>query len=110
MLGSFVLSSGYYDILYAQKVRHLIKMNIHKIFKECRFDFISSCSTTAPAFGSFKTSLEMYLSDIYTISVNLQDFQQFHYQLIKMKMECQLVFNFIAKHMMNKLYLMVLYL
>lgn len=73
MLGSFVLSSGYYDAYYikAQKVRHLIKDEYEAIFKEADLILSPVAPTTAPEFGSFKTSLEMYLSDIYTISVNL---------------------------------------
>lgn len=73
MLGSFVLSSGYYDAYYikAQKVRHLIKDEYTKIFNEADLILSPVAPTTAPEFGAFKTSLEMYLSDIYTISVNL---------------------------------------
>ena len=73
MLGSFVLSSGYYDAYYikAQKVRHLIKDEYEEIFKDSDLILSPVAPTTAPDFGSFKTSLEMYLSDIYTISVNL---------------------------------------
>ena len=73
MLGSFVLSSGYYDAYYikAQKVRHLIKDDFEAIFKDADLILSPVAPTTAPKFGSFKTSLEMYLSDIYTICVNL---------------------------------------
>jgi len=73
LLGSFVLSSGYYDAYYikAQKVRHLIKDEYEAIFAEADLILSPVAPTTAPEFGSFKTSLEMYLSDIYTISVNL---------------------------------------
>lgn len=73
MLGSFVLSSGYYDAYYikAQKVRHLIKDEYEAIFKEADLILSPVAPTVAPEFGNFKTSLEMYLSDIYTISVNL---------------------------------------
>ena len=73
MLGSFVLSSGYYDAYYikAQKVRHLIKDEYSAIFAEADLILSPVAPATAPKFGSFKTSLEMYLSDIYTISVNL---------------------------------------
>lgn len=73
MLGSFVLSSGYYDAYYikAQKVRHLIKDEYSQIFNEADLILSPVAPTTAPEFGSFKTSLEMYLSDIYTISINL---------------------------------------
>ena len=73
MLGSFVLSSGYYDAYYikAQKVRHLIKDDFETIFADADLILSPVAPTTAPKFGSFKSSLEMYLSDIYTISVNL---------------------------------------
>ena len=73
MLGTFVLSSGYYDAYYikAQKVRHLIKDDFETIFNEADLILSPVAPTTAPKFGSFKSSLEMYLSDIYTISVNL---------------------------------------
>jgi len=73
MLGAFVLSSGYYDAYYikAQKVRHLIKDDYETIFAEADLILSPVAPTTAPKFGAFKSSLEMYLSDIYTISVNL---------------------------------------
>ncbi|MDB2405372.1 Asp-tRNA(Asn)/Glu-tRNA(Gln) amidotransferase subunit GatA [Arcobacteraceae bacterium] len=73
MLGSFVLSSGYYDAYYikAQKVRHLIKDEFDKIFEDSDLILNPVAPTTAPKFGAFASSLEMYLSDIYTISVNL---------------------------------------
>lgn len=73
MLGSFVLSSGYYDAYYikAQKVRHLIKDNYDRILKNADLILSPVAPTTAPKFGAFSTPLEMYLSDIYTISVNL---------------------------------------
>ncbi len=73
MLGSFVLSSGYYDAYYikAQKVRHLIKDEFDKIFSEADLILNPVAPTTAPKFGAFASSLEMYLSDIYTISINL---------------------------------------
>jgi aspartyl-tRNA(Asn)/glutamyl-tRNA(Gln) amidotransferase subunit A len=73
MLGSFVLSSGYYDAYYikAQKVRHLIKDDYESIFNDADLILSPVAPTTAPKFGAFKSSLQMYLSDIYTISVNL---------------------------------------
>ena len=74
MLGSFVLSSGYYDAYYlkALKVKRLIKEAYDKAFK--KYDLILGpvAPTTAPTIGeSLKDPLKMYLSDIYTISVNL---------------------------------------
>ena len=73
LLGNFVLSSGYYDAYYvkAQKTREFIKNEYLSIFKEA--DIIIMPVTPSPAFefNSFKEPLEMYLEDIYTISVNL---------------------------------------
>lgn len=74
MLGTYVLSSGYYDAYYlkAQKVRSLIRRDFTEAFKVC--DAIVTPTTPTPAFKfGEKTAdpLEMYLSDIYTISVNL---------------------------------------
>lgn len=74
MLGSFVLSSGYYDAYYvkALKVKALIKQAFDKAFE--KYDCILGpvAPTTAPEIGkSLSDPLKMYLSDIYTISVNL---------------------------------------
>ena len=73
LLGTFVLSSGYYDAYYirAQKARHLIKAQYEAIFEEADLIFMPVAPTPAFAFGSKKDPLEMYLSDIYTIAVNL---------------------------------------
>lgn len=73
MLGSFVLSSGYYDAYYlkAQKVRELIKSQFDEIFKDADLILCPIAPSVAPKFGSTHSPLEMYLSDIYTISVNL---------------------------------------
>ncbi len=73
LLGTFVLSSGYYDAYYirAQKARHLIRAQFQEIFEESDLIFAPVTPTTAFAFGSRKDPLQMYLSDIYTIAVNL---------------------------------------
>ncbi len=73
LLGTFVLSSGYYDAYYirAQKARHLIKAQYEGIFKEADLIFMPVAPTPAFRFGSMKDPLEMYLSDIYTIAINL---------------------------------------
>jgi aspartyl-tRNA(Asn)/glutamyl-tRNA(Gln) amidotransferase subunit A len=73
LLGTFVLSSGYYDAYYirAQKVRHLIKENYENILKEADLILTPVTPTTAFKFGQISNPLEMYLSDIYTIGVNL---------------------------------------
>lgn len=73
MLGSFVLSSGYYDAYYlkAQKVREMIASQFDEIFNDADVILCPIAPSVAPKFGSTSTPLEMYLSDIYTISVNL---------------------------------------
>ncbi|HEY4499957.1 MAG TPA: Asp-tRNA(Asn)/Glu-tRNA(Gln) amidotransferase subunit GatA [Candidatus Paceibacterota bacterium] len=74
MLGTFVLSSGYYDAYYAraQKVRSLIKQDFDEAFKEVDVLLTPVAPTRAFAIGE-KTNdpLQMYLSDIFTIPVNL---------------------------------------
>ena len=74
MLGTYSLSSGYYDAYYlkAQKVRALIKQDFEKAFETV--DFIFSPTTPEPAFkiGEKTTDpLKMYLGDIYTVTANL---------------------------------------
>ncbi|MBM3845842.1 MAG: Asp-tRNA(Asn)/Glu-tRNA(Gln) amidotransferase subunit GatA [Verrucomicrobia bacterium] len=74
ILGTYVLSSGYYDAYYlrAQKVRTLIREDFRKAFESV--DAIVSPTTPTPAFkAGEKTAdpLQMYLSDIFTISCNL---------------------------------------
>lgn len=74
MLGSFVLSSGYYDAYYLKALR--VKALIKKAFDEAfaKYDVIigPAAPTTAPKLGSsLSDPIKMYLSDIYTISVNL---------------------------------------
>ncbi len=73
LLGTFVLSSGYYDAYYikAQKARHMIKHQYEEIFKEADLIFAPVAPTAAFEFDSKKDPLEMYLSDAYTISLNL---------------------------------------
>lgn len=74
MLGSFVLSSGYYDAYYLKALR--VKALIKKAFDEAfaKYDVIigPAAPTTAPKLGSsLSDPIKMYLSDIYTISLNL---------------------------------------
>ena len=73
LLGSFVLSSGYYDAYYlkAQKVRHLIKNQFDAILHDAELILCPVAPTLPPKFGASASPLEMYLGDIYTISVNL---------------------------------------
>ena len=74
MLGSFVLSSGYYDAYYLKALR--VKAMIKKAFDDAfaKYDCIlgPAAPTTAPKLGeSLMDPIKMYLGDIYTISVNL---------------------------------------
>ena len=73
MLGTYALSSGYYDAYYgkAQKVRTLIKQDFEKAFN--KVDVILTPTAPGPAFkiGEKSDPLQMYLSDIFTISCNL---------------------------------------
>ncbi len=74
MLGTFVLSSGYYDAYYlkALKVKALMKKAFEKAFARYEVILGPVAPATAPKFGeSLADPLQMYLSDIYTISVNL---------------------------------------
>lgn len=73
MLGNFVLSSNYYDAYYlkAQKIRELIKNEYSQIFNDADLILSPVAPSVAPKFDSVATPLEMYMSDIYTISVNL---------------------------------------
>ncbi|TRZ52194.1 MAG: Asp-tRNA(Asn)/Glu-tRNA(Gln) amidotransferase subunit GatA, partial [Dehalococcoidia bacterium] len=74
ILGTYSLSSGYYDAYYlkAQKVRTLIKKDFEKAFSDC--DIILTPTVPTPAFKigeKIKDPLSMYLSDIFTIPANL---------------------------------------
>ena len=73
LLGSFVLSSGYYEAYYlkAQKMRTLIKQQYEEIFSEVDVILCPTAPSVAPKFHAAKNPLEMYLSDIYTIGANL---------------------------------------
>lgn len=74
MLGTYCLSSGYYDAYYnkACQVRRMMRDQFQQQFKKC--DIILSPVTTAPAFKigeKISDPLEMYLNDIFTVSTNL---------------------------------------
>ena len=74
MLGSFVLSSGYYDAYYlkALRTKALIKQAFDKAFETYDVILGPAAPTTAPKLGdSLSDPIKMYLGDIYTISVNL---------------------------------------
>ena len=74
MLGTYALSSGYYDDYYlkAQKVRTLIKNDFDKVFK--KFDLLLCPTSPVPAFKigeKIDDPLTMYLTDAYTMPVNM---------------------------------------
>ena len=74
MIGTYALSSGYYDAYYkkASQVRALIKQDFEEAFKDC--DVILTPTSPTPAFKigeKMDDPLQMYLSDIFTISTNL---------------------------------------
>ncbi|MEO8300636.1 MAG: Asp-tRNA(Asn)/Glu-tRNA(Gln) amidotransferase subunit GatA [Rhizomicrobium sp.] len=74
LIGTYVLSAGYYDAYYsrAQKLRTLIKRDFERAFEIC--DVLLTPTTPGPAFGvGAKTSdpVEMYLQDVFTVTVNL---------------------------------------
>jgi aspartyl-tRNA(Asn)/glutamyl-tRNA(Gln) amidotransferase subunit A len=74
MIGAFVLSSGYYDAYYnkALRVKALIKEGFDKAFDKYDIILGPTAPTTAPKIGeSLSDPLQMYLGDIYTVSVNL---------------------------------------
>ncbi len=74
ILGTYVLSSGYYDAYYkkAQKVRTLVKQGFDKVFEEYDLLLTPTAPTTAFDIGSkISNPLEMYMSDILTVPINI---------------------------------------
>jgi len=74
LLGAFVLSSGYYDAYYkkALQAKAVIKEAFDRAFEQCDLLLTPVAPTTAPKLGeSLSDPLQMYLSDVYTVSVNL---------------------------------------
>ena len=73
MVGTYVLSAGYYDAYYvkAQKVRTLIKRDFDAAWAKC--DVVLTPATPSPAFapGEITNPVEMYLNDIFTVTVNM---------------------------------------
>ena len=73
LLGTYVLSSGYYDAYYlrAQKVRTLIRRDFAKAFERCDVLMTPVSPNVAFKFGAKSDPLQMYLSDIFTIALNI---------------------------------------
>lgn len=74
MIGSYVLSHGYYDAYYlkAQKLRRLVANDFQNALNQCDVILSPVAPTSAPVLGSHdQDPVQMYLSDIYTVSLNL---------------------------------------
>ena len=74
MLGTFVLSSGYYDAYYtkAQKVRRMLLDKTQAIFEECNFILSPTSPHTALEIGkSYEDPTQLYLEDIFTVHANI---------------------------------------
>ncbi len=73
ILGTYVLSHGYYDAYYNQawKLRRAITKEYEDIFKDVDFVMTPTAPTTAFKFGDKKDPLQMYLEDIFTVSANI---------------------------------------
>ena len=99
MIGAFVLSSGYYDAYYiqAQKTRHLVRDQFNEIFEEADLIFAPVAPTPAFKIGSITDPLEMYLTDIYTIGVNLAGLPAISLPIGKSRQSLPIGGQFIAK-------------
>lgn len=73
LLGTFVLSAGYYDAYYAQgqRVRRLIRDNTLKAFEQYDLVLTPTCPSTAFGHGEISDPVAMYLQDIFTVQANL---------------------------------------
>jgi aspartyl-tRNA(Asn)/glutamyl-tRNA(Gln) amidotransferase subunit A len=102
MLGTYVLSSGYYDAYYkkAQLVRTLIREDFMKAFK--KVDVIATPTSPTPAFKfgeKIDDPLQMYLSDIFTIPVNLAGLPAISIPCGKSKKGLPIGLQLIGKHL-----------
>lgn len=101
MLGTFVLSSGYYDAYYAQaqKVRRIIKDATTKLLEDA--DFLLLPTTPTPAFKiGEKTDdpITMYLQDIFTVQANLAGVPAISLPLLQTKAGLPIGFQLMARH------------
>ncbi len=76
MLGSYVLSHGYYDAFYgkASKLREVMKEEFRKILKDAPIIIMPTAPTTAFKFGEDKDPITLYMEDIFTVPANLMGF------------------------------------
>lgn len=100
LIGNFVLSSGYYDAYYlkAQRVRDFISFQYSEIFKQVDIIISPIAPNVAPKINEQTTPLEMYLSDIYTIGVNLAGIPAICIPTSKNKDKLPIGMQFIGNH------------
>lgn len=100
LIGNFVLSSGYYDAYYlkAQRVRDYISFQYSEIFKNVDIIISPIAPNVAPKIGEKNTPLEMYLSDIYTIGINLAKLPAICIPISKNKNNLPIGMQFIGNH------------
>ena len=101
MIGTYVLSSGYYDAYYlkAQKVRKLIANDFENAFKEC--DFILTPTTPSAAFpigDKEDDPIKMYLNDIFTVPASLAGIPGISIPFGKSNDELPLGIQLLSKH------------
>ncbi len=108
MLGTYVLSAGYYDAYYrkAQKVRRLLKQDFDKAFEKVDIILTPTTPTTAFKIGEKSNDpLEMYLSDIYTTSANLAGIPGINIPIAKDKEGLPIGMQLMAKQFDEKILL-----
>lgn len=100
LIGNFVLSSGYYDAYYlkAQEVRKYISSQYKDIFNNVDIIISPIAPTIAPKLGERLSPLQMYLSDIYTIGVNLAGLPSICIPIATSKENLPIGMQFIAPH------------
>ncbi len=98
LLGTFVLSAGYYDAYYskAQKVRRLVKQRTEEIFSEYDLILTPSAPTSAFDIDSVKDPIAMYLQDIFTVQANLAGIPAISVPVIKDSDEMPVGIQFMA--------------
>jgi aspartyl-tRNA(Asn)/glutamyl-tRNA(Gln) amidotransferase subunit A len=76
MLGSYVLSHGYYDAFYgkASKLRQVMKEEFRKVLKDAPLIVMPVAPTTAFTFGEDKDPITLYMEDIFTVPANMMGF------------------------------------
>ena len=112
MIGTYVLSSGYYDAYYlkAQKVRNLIKMDFDNAFKDV--DVILTPTTPTPAFKfgeNIDDPIAMYLNDIFTVTANLAGLPAISLPIKYNKDGLPLALQLFGKSFDQKIFLLILF-